>query len=215
MTLQPVYVSHDEYFFMRALQCHEMTFTVLAGDVRAATDAVRAGSIDDGIARMAHANVVFERAAMLFRIVATMRTTGFCAFRQFTQGASAIQSDQYKRFEAACGAPSPERLLSDAFIGVPVVQAEVMSGQDDLSRACLDTQRDARFGRREWDALVAEIGTLEASHQRWKATHRSLAARMLGDSSGSGYTAGVPYLEKCLSNRLFGQLGPFMPPLAA
>jgi tryptophan 2,3-dioxygenase len=57
------------------------------------------------------------------------------------------------------------------------------------------------------DAAVVE---LERRHQRWKTTHFRLAARMLGDAAGSGYTAGVPYLRQCLENRLFWRL-----PLAA
>jgi tryptophan 2,3-dioxygenase len=51
---------------------------------------------------------------------------------------------------------------------------------------------------------------LEGGHQRWKATHHSLAARMLGEAQGSGYTAGVPYLRKCLDNRLFWRLGDYL-----
>jgi tryptophan 2,3-dioxygenase len=195
-----VSVLHDEYFFIRALQCHELTFTILAADVRAATRAVRAGAPDTAAAHLRHATEVFARAALLFRIVATMRAASFHAFREFTQGASAIQSDQYKRFEAACGTPDRARLWSDAFAGVPAVRAEVLAGQDNLSQALLDTRRPGAHG---WDHLDAAITGLEGSHQRWKAAHRGLAARMLGAAAGSGYTEGVPYLDRCLENRLF------------
>lgn len=213
MTVQPVHVLHDEYFFIRVLQCHEMTFTVLAADMQAATRALREGSPASAAARLAHANEVFARAALLFRIVATMQAATFHAFREFTEGASAIQSDQYKRFEAACGAPHPDRLRSDAFTNVPVVRAEVVAGQDDLARAYLDARRGAA-GEPGWHALDAGLRALECSHQRWKTTHRGLAARMLGDASGSGYTSGVPYLENCLKNRLFWSINFQLAPLA-
>ena len=39
MSVAPVYVAHDEYFFMRALQAHEMVFTTLAADLRRLTQA--------------------------------------------------------------------------------------------------------------------------------------------------------------------------------
>jgi tryptophan 2,3-dioxygenase len=195
LTVPRVSTRHDEHFFVRALQCHELTFTVLAGDVRAATAALRAGAVDRAAARLEHAGTVFERASLLFRIVATMSVDAFADFRTHTDGASAIQSDQYKRFEVACGRPTRERLGSMAFDGVPTVRAEALAGDDDLSRAYLETRSDAR--------LDAAIGRLEAAHQRWKATHRSLAARMLGDRPGSGYSSGVPYLGECLRNRLF------------
>ncbi len=210
MTVAPVYVAHDEYFFMRALQAHEMVFTTLAADLRAATTSLRDGRLEDAVSSLEHANKVYPRAAMLFRLVATMRPDHFHAFREFTQGASAIQSEQYKRFEIACGAPSPERLGSDAFTNVPAVQADAMAGHDNLSQAYLDARNDGMFTADEWSVLDAALNKLEGGHQRWKATHHSLAARMLGEAHGSGYTAGVPYLRKCLDNRLFWRLADYL-----
>jgi tryptophan 2,3-dioxygenase len=209
-TVHPVYVAHDEYFFMRALQAHEMVFTTLAADLRAVTTSLRDGRFEDAVSSLEHANKVFARAAMLFRLVATMRPDHFHAFRDFTQGASAIQSEQYKRFEIACGAPSVERLRSDAFTNVPAVQTDAVASHDDLSRAYLDARRDGTFNLQEWDVLDAAVTKLEGGHQRWKATHHSLAARMLGQARGSGDTAGVPYLRKCLDNRLFWRLGEYL-----
>ena len=202
MTVAPVYVLHDEYFFIRVLQSHEMVFTVLADEVRAATAAFRAGSFADGIARLDHAISTFRRAALLFRIVATVQPSTFHAFREFTQGASAIQSEQYKRFEVACGRPAPARLASDAFTSVPAVRAEALAGHDDLSQAYLE----GGFTPGQVRALDERIAALENAHQRWKAAHHGIAARMLGDAAGSGYTSGVPYLRACLDNRLFRRL---------
>jgi tryptophan 2,3-dioxygenase len=207
MSVQPVYVAHDEYFFMRALQAHEMVFTTLAIDISAATTSLRGGRFEEAVSHLEHANKVFARAAMLFRLVATMRPAHFHAFREFTQGASAIQSEQYKRFEIACGAPTVERLSSDAFTNVPAVQAEAVAGKDNLSAAYLDARRDGVFAPDQWEILDAVLTRLEAAHQRWKGTHHSMASRMLGDAAGSGYTTGVPYLQKCIDNRLFRQLG--------
>jgi tryptophan 2,3-dioxygenase len=201
-TALPVTTLHDEYFFLRVLQCHELTFAVLARDVRAATAALRQGDLASATAHLRHADDVFARAALLFRVVATMRPETFHAFRVFTDGASAIQSDQYKRFEAACRRPDAARLASDAFTNVPVVLAEVLAGQDDLTAAALaahDEDPDAPG----WAAFDAAVRTLEASHQRWKTTHVGLATRLLGDARGSGSTVGVPYLQGCLRNRLF------------
>lgn len=210
VTVSPVYVVHDEYFFMRALQAHEMVFTTLAADLRAATASMREGRIDDAVAALNHAHKVFARAAMLFRLVATMRPDHFHTFREFTQGASAIQSEQYKRFEIACGAPPADRLHSDAFTNVPAVQADVIAGHDSLSDAYLDARRDRMFTPEEWELLDAALARIESGHQRWKATHHSLAARLLGDARGSGDTAGVPYLRKCLDNRLFWRLADYL-----
>ncbi|WP_329375920.1 tryptophan 2,3-dioxygenase family protein [Streptomyces sp. NBC_01351] len=208
VTVQPVYVLHDEYFFIRALQAHEMLFTAIVADVRAAIAALRDGSAEAGAGHVDRAAGLFDRASTLFRMVATMRPAHFSAFRQFTQGASAIQSEQYKRFEILCGIPPAERLRSAPFTSVPAVRAEaVESSHDTVVRAYVDLRRRTRIREAERNLLHASLGRLEARHQRWKAAHRSLAARMLGDARGSGHTEGVPYLTQCLANRLFWQLG--------
>ena len=210
MTAQPVSVVHDEYFFLRALQCHELVFTGLAENVVGATAALREGDVRSAREQVERAVSAFAKAALLFRVVATMRAAAFHRFREFTQGASAIQSEAYKRFEIACGRPSTERLRSDAFGNVAAVRAEALAGADDLSSAYLAARPQPHLDGPEWERFDAAVVELEHRHQRWKTTHFRLAARMLGDAAGSGYTAGVPYLRQCLENRLFWRL-----PLAA
>jgi tryptophan 2,3-dioxygenase len=207
VTVHPVYVLHDEYFFIRLLQTHEMLFTAIATDIQTAIGALRDGQLETGVERINHATKVFERAAILFRITATMRADQFSTFRQFTQGASAIQSEQYKRFEILCGLPPAPRLHSAAFTSVPAVRDEAENpAHDTVTQAYLDLRSAGAFGQGEWNLLDAALSGLEARHQRWKSTHRSLAVRMLGDAHGSGYTDGVPYLTECVENRLFWQL---------
>jgi tryptophan 2,3-dioxygenase len=190
MTAQPVSVVHDEYFFLRALQCHEMVFTGLAENVSGATGALREGRMRTAREQMEAAVAAFEKAALLFRVVATMRTEAFHTFREFTQGASAIQSEAYKRFEIACGRPVTERLRSDAFGNVPAVRAEALAGADDLSSAYLAARPNGRTGGPEWARFDAALVELERRHQRWKTTHHRLAARMLGDAAGSWVHSG-------------------------
>ncbi|MCX4776556.1 tryptophan 2,3-dioxygenase family protein [Streptomyces sp. NBC_01264] len=207
VTVQPVHVVHDEYFFIRVLQTHEMYFTAMAAVAKKVIGALRAGNPEAAAELVDRAVVMFERAATLFRVVATMRPEQFSAFRQYTQGASAIQSEQYKRFESLCGVPPVPRLRSSAFTSVPFVRAETEDpGHDTITRACLDLRNEGGFDRARWNRLDRAIGRLENGHQRWKSAHRGLAARMLGDAHGSGYTDGVPYLTQCLGNRLFWQL---------
>ncbi len=174
LTALPVSLEHDEYFFIRALQAHEMVFMTLTDELRAATQALRHGEIGTATAHVARARVVFERAAMLFRLVATMRPAAFHAFRQYTEGASAIQSESYKRFELACGTPTAERLVSEAFDNVPAVRAEAPR-LDNFTRAWHDLDRGPEAG-----ALAGAVEQLEGSHQRWKQTHHALAASILG-----------------------------------
>jgi tryptophan 2,3-dioxygenase len=211
LTVLPVYTAHDEYFFIRALQAHEMTYRLLTAQIGAATSAIRNGSSTTAARHLARANTVFARSAGLFRLVATMRAEHFHAFRDYTQGASAIQSESYKCFELACGRPTDERLDSDAYTSVPTVRAGSTMCPDDFSQAYLDARRDTCFSPTDFEVIDDALTALETAHQRWKATHHSLARKMLGDATGSGYTSGVPYLKRCLENRLFFRIGAYLP----
>lgn len=205
LTVQPVSSVHDEYFFMRVLQAHEMAFTGMNRRMRDAVAALRDQRLDVATHLLEEVVTFMDRNASLFRIVATMRPEAFHTFREFTDGASAIQSEQYKRFEALCGRPPADRLECPAFESVPTVRAEVVDGQDTITDA-YDAARAAGRQPAQLAAIAALLRSLEDSHRRWKSTHVTLASRMLGDARGSGHTSGVGYLRGWLDHRLFWQL---------
>jgi tryptophan 2,3-dioxygenase len=128
-----------------------------------------------------------------------MRVADFRDVRRHTEGASAIQSEAYRRFELACGTPTPERPASEALAGAPGVEPAA----DTLTDAYAALPADAD-GVTE---LRAAMSALEADHQRWKTAHHALTARMLGDAPGSGPTSGVPYPGDTPDNRLFPATG--------
>lgn len=205
LTVQPVSTVHDEHFFIRALQAHEMAFTAMNRDLRDAITAIRTRDLDLAASLLAEVVAFMDRNASLFRMIATMRREAFHAFREFTDGASAIQSEQYKRFEGLCGTPPAARLASPAFASVPAVRAEILAGQDTLTDAYRDAARRDR-GPGQLTAIADLVQALEAGHRRWKTTHVTLASRMLGDARGSGHTSGVDYLRSWVDHRLFWQL---------
>lgn len=203
MSVLPVDVLHDEYLFIRVLQASEITFVALADNVRAAIGGIRAQDADTVRAAVIAAAASIAQGGALFSILATMRADSFRRFRQFTEGASAIQSEHYKRFELLCGVPAAQRLASAAFSNVPAVQDEALGAPETLTRAYLDARGQGWFGTAEWESIDGALDELETIHQRWKTTHFRIASKMLGDAPGSGYTAGVPYLRELLDNRLF------------
>ena len=203
ISVLPVDVVHDEYLFIRVLQASEATFVSLADHLRAAIKGIRARDAERAHAAVIAGSHCMAQAGRLFSLLATMNADSFRRFRQFTEGASAIQSEHYKRFELLCGVPSAERLASAAFSNVPPVQEEARTDPQTLTRAYSAARRQGWFGAAEWEAIDAALDKLEQTHQRWKTTHFRIAGRMLGDARGSGYTAGVPYLRGLLENRLF------------
>ncbi len=203
VSVLPVDVCHDEYLFIRILQASETTFVTLADHLQTAIGGIQAGDAEKTRTAVIAASQCMIQGSRLFSILATMNADSFQRFRQFTEGASAIQSEQYKRFELLCGVPSAQRLASAAFSNVPPVQDEARRDPETLTSAYLNARSQGCFGAAEWGSIDTALDMLEEAHRRWKTTHFRIASKMLGDAPGSGYTAGVPYLQELLDNRLF------------
>ncbi|MET9349443.1 tryptophan 2,3-dioxygenase family protein [Streptomyces termitum] len=194
LSMLPVHVTHDEYLFLRVLQAFEATFTVLAADLRAAIEALDAGRGASAAERLRHAAAALTESAPLFSLLATMQAEAFRVFREFTEGASAIQSRSYKLVESLCRTPDAERLHSHAYRSVPEVRERVLAGQRTLDDAYADALARPRAGRGRLLPAAAAMEEFASALRRWRQTHYRLAVRMLGSRTGTGYTEGTPYL---------------------
>ena len=94
------------------LQCYEATFAFIAVKLREAIDAPETAA--DAVAAAEHAML---GARPLWSMVATMRPEHFLAFREFTDGASAIQSRNYKLVESLCPRPGGAARLARVPLG--------------------------------------------------------------------------------------------------
>jgi tryptophan 2,3-dioxygenase len=209
VTLLTVYTAHDEHLFVRMLQSYETTFALVAVLLRAAMIAAKAGDAAGTTRALRTAAKTMDEAAPLFSLVATMQPEAFMTFRDYTDGASAIQSRSYKTIESLCRRPDPERLAGPGYDAVPEVRARVLAGQSTLEEALAATPLSP-------DQLVdirEAMGAFEAEVMGWRKTHHNLAMRMLGMRRGTGYTAGVPYLAESKDIPLF--TCPFAQRLAA
>lgn len=208
LSMQPVFVSHDEYLFIRVLQCFEVTFAAMAADLGDAITWVEEGQAEQaalGVTRCARS---LAAARSLFSLLATMRAESFRIFRTYTVGASAIQSGNYKVFEALCSPPSRARIESPAFQSVPAIRDRVLEDWRDLTTAVRQAQAAGVLDEQGYRLVGAAAGELERVHQHWKQTHWKLAVRMIGEERGTGYTVGTPYLKAAIGNRLFPHLSP-------
>lgn len=195
LSILPVHTLHDEYLFLRVLQAFETTFALLAIHLRGAVASLTAGEVDRAVYFVTSSGAALREAAPLFSMLATMQIESFRTFRQFTEGASAIQSHNYKIVESLCRRPDAERVDSPAYHSVPEVLSRVMVGQhltldDAYAQAC----RSGDLAEADQVRLAAAMADFSATLVRWRNAHYRLAVRMLGDASGTGYTEGTPYL---------------------
>lgn len=80
LTVLPVSTAHDEHVFIRALQAYELVFGTLTDTLRAAATAARSGETETAVAAVERAERVFRRAAVLLRLLATIRAEDFREF---------------------------------------------------------------------------------------------------------------------------------------
>ena len=131
----PVSLIHDEYQFIRVLQSFEVTFALIAVQLQTAVRALSDGESALAQECILAAERALHEAAPLWSLVATMRLEAFQTFREFTEGASAIQSRNYKLVESLCRRPDAARLDSAAYLSVPEVRQRVLAGQLTLDEA--------------------------------------------------------------------------------
>jgi tryptophan 2,3-dioxygenase len=203
LTLLPVYVAHDEYMFIRMLQCYETTFALVGVQLEAAIAAIGQGRGALAARAIAKAERAMREASALFSLVATMQPQAFLTFREYTEGASAIQSRSYKTVESLCTTPDRGRLDSPAYCSVPEVRERVLAGQPTLDEALGTARAAGRLTAGAHDDVRAAMQRFEAAILKWRQTHYRLAVRMLGQRRGTGYTEGVPYLEKARAIPVF------------
>jgi tryptophan 2,3-dioxygenase len=188
VTFLPVFTAHDEHLFVRMLQCYEVTFALVAAEIQAAIIAVRAGLATRATQALEAASRAMDEVSTCFSLVATMQPEAFIAFREFTDGASAIQSRNYKTIEILCRRPDDERLAGPGYDAVPEVRELVLSGRPTLEDAVLSSS----LSPDERQAIHAAMAAFQDEVLGWRRTHHNLALRMLGVRRGTGYTEGVP-----------------------
>lgn len=201
LTMQPVATLHDEYLFLRVLQAFETTFAAQAERLRATISALGAGDPRTAATLLRRNSAELREAGALFSLVATMQVEAFRRFRQFTEGASAIQSESYKTMESLCRPPDPDRLAGLPYTSVPKVREAVDAGQPTVQEAVAAAR--GRLPAEDVDVLAGAMAEYEAVVRRWRRTHHRIAVRMLGDSAGTGYTVGTPYLRSVVDMPLF------------
>ena len=209
VTALPVSLVHDEYMFLRALQSYETTFALIGVQLGVAVAALERGDGESAAAMLREAEAILAESSAFWSLTGTMRTESFLTFREFTDGASAIQSRSYKRMESRCRRPDAERLDSPAYTSVPEVRERVIAGQPHIDGA-LDQAIEAGLLTPDGHSAVsAAMASFEAAVFKWRKTHHSIAVRMLGERRGTGGSAGTAYLDSVRETPLFAGSCPF------
>ncbi|MEP6018753.1 MAG: aminotransferase class V-fold PLP-dependent enzyme [Paracoccaceae bacterium] len=203
LTMQPVYVVHDEYMFLRVLQLFETNFAWMAIRLQSAIAAFQSDR-SQVAPLIADANRMYREASKFFPVLATLQRDAFQGFRIYTDGASAIQSRNYKLVESLCRTPDETRRDGPAYRSVPEIRDLVKRGQPNLDDA-LAAARAEKHLTPEIDADICKaMEAFSNTLQQWRQIHFRLAVKMLGEATpGTGATEGTPYLNAVRSIPVF------------
>lgn len=207
ITMEPVWTAHDEYMFIRILQSFETIFSIIVKGFLICQEYLDRRDYKYATVVIDELSSIFQHNAFLFRILTSMPPDSFAIFREYTEGSSAIQSEQYKLIEALCAHPARTRMHSAAFDSVPQVKADYENG--DLR--CFEDI--FTYGEHNWEdpdflGVVESMLAFEEHFMRWKKMHLNIAVKMIGTLPGTGYTPGSPYLKANVETRLFPYLSP-------
>lgn len=195
LSMLPVYVVHDEHMFIRILQAFEATFALMADDLRSAALALTDGDAQSALQGVTAAEQRLEESTPLFSLLATMDVEAFRVFRGYTDGASAIQSRNYKTVESLCAVPETSRTDSIAYRAVPEVREAVLRGRASIDDAFVAARREGSLTPAQCDVQELAMKSFTTALFQWRQTHYRIAVRMLGERPGTGYTEGTPYLK--------------------
>jgi tryptophan 2,3-dioxygenase len=212
ISMQPVYVVHDEHLFLRILQTLDATFVSVSGLLRCALRACNeqpARAVD----YVSAGDGLLQEGLKHFLTLSTMQKDSFSTFREFTTGASAIQSVNYKIMESLCRNPDAERLDSLAYSSVPGLQQHLRGGRMSLDEKLVELRARGDVAASVVAALETAMAGLAETMTRWRHSHYGIAKKYLGDGTGTGYTEGTPYLKMVKDLPVFTAL-PTPPPSA-
>jgi len=201
LTMLPVSTDHDEYMFIRSVQAFEMIFVMLASGFRETIHRLTENRLPEAIDATWAMTGTIRTSLSFFRVLNTMPSENFLRFRHLTDGASAIQSRQYKWIEVLAAHPSEKRIMSEGFETVPTVRDAYRQGLRNIEDAFNDCRRTASPSSLE--GCKAALLALDKQFVAWKRSHVNVVMRALGAVTGTGGTAGLVYLQQYSTTRLF------------
>lgn len=217
--------AHDEMLFIVIHQVYELWFRLLVHEL---TDVARAmresdfGTASIGLDRVIEVEKVMETQ---LAVLETMSPEGFLRFRDPLTPASGLESQQFRELESILtGSHGPRRDgqkkklptphqwdlweafragAHDALIEVPARDVTSESEMAPLVELYAHHRDPVRAW---WHALGEKLIEVDERFVLWRSHHMMMAAREIGQRTGTGGSAGVSYLESTLAARAFPPL---------
>jgi len=225
---QPLSDLHDEMLFIVIHQTKELWMKELLHELRLAIGLVEADRFAEAYKAMARISRIQAVMTLSWDVLSTLTPVDYLKFRDVLGTSSGFQSEQFREIEFRLGLKepnfvnhyaegSPERAKLQAALAAPSLR-EAAHGAleragfdlgdksaDAVAGAWVEVYRDAD---RWFDLyeLAEKLVDIDDAMLAWRHKHVLTVERIIGNKTGTGGSAGAPYLRSTLDKRVFPEL---------
>jgi tryptophan 2,3-dioxygenase len=223
---RPVSEEHDEMLFIVIHQVYELWFKQLLHEFRRLRTALFECDSPQALATLKRVLTILKTLVAQVDVLETMTPLSFSGFRGRLQASSGFQSAQFRAVEFMLGHKRPELLRiypeggpGHALLAAALAEPSIADGlrhylvrhgvpeRREPAPEAFDSALIALYRQRPFEAQVCErLVDLDEGLQEWRYRHVKMVERTIGFKSGSGGSAGVPYLSATLFKPLFPDL---------
>ncbi len=225
---QPLSGLHDEMLFIVIHQTKELWMKQMLHELRLAVELVQADRFAEAYKAMARISRIQAVMTLSWDVLSTLTPVDYLKFRNVLGTSSGFQSAQFRELEFRLGLKEPNFLnqyeeggaaraklveaLSEPSLREASHNALERAGFDlgdrsvqAIAKAWLEVYRNAE---RYFDLyeLAEKLVDIDDALAGWRHKHVLTVERIIGNKTGTGGSAGAPYLRSTLDKRLFPEL---------
>ena len=221
-------MAHDELLFIVVHQSFELWFKLILFELETARDELFAGRAFPARHYLKRVQAIERMLVEHLSIIESMSPQDFMEFRDLLAPASGFQSVQFREIEFISGLKEPgllERLaqtpeerarlekrladstLWDAFRALMEGSGLPMPSDDEeIRRKSLLEMMNRKDTYPEIFDTAESLLTHDELFRQWRLHHVVMVERQIGSKTGTGGSAGVPYLKTTLDKRFYSEL---------
>ncbi|HKC04093.1 MAG TPA: tryptophan 2,3-dioxygenase family protein [Sphingomicrobium sp.] len=225
---QPLSDLHDEMLFIVIHQTKELWMKEMLHELCLAIGLVEADRFAEAYKAMSRINRIQAVMTLSWDVLSTLTPVDYLKFRNVLGTSSGFQSEQFREIEFRLGLKEPNFLNqyeegSSARAALQVALAAPSlreASHGALERAGFDLgDRSVEAIARAWLAvyqdsdrwfdlyeLAEKLVDIDDALAGWRHKHVLTVERIIGNKSGTGGSAGAPYLRATLDKRVFPEL---------
>ena len=225
---QPLSDLHDEMLFVIIHQTKELWMKQMLHELQLAISLIGADRFAEAYKAMARISRIQSVMTLSWDVLSTLTPVDYLKFRNVLGTSSGFQSAQFREIEFRLGLKEPnfvnhyaedsderarlERALAEPSLREAAHDALERAGFDlgdrsveAVAAAWLQVYRDADSWFDLYE-LAEKLVDIDDALAGWRHKHVLTVERIIGNKTGTGGSAGAPYLRGTLEKRVFPEL---------